>query len=78
LYQPDHYAWRIDQARKMKADLLKEDIPVIVDRMDNPVWCTYGPAPNSAYLIGTDGTIIEKQGWYNPELMGEAIKNHLQ
>lgn len=61
----------------MKEALLTQDITVIVDRMDNPVWCTYGPAPNSAYLIDTDGTVIEKQGWYNPALMGLAIENYL-
>lgn len=82
LYQPDHYERRIDQARKMKDDLITESIPVIVDRMDNPVWCTYGPAPNIAYLIGTDGTVIEKQGWYNrpaldPSKMETAIKTYL-
>ena len=77
LYQPDHYEWRLDQAQKMKAALLSVDIPVLVDEMDNPVWCTYGPAPNNAYLIDTDGTVIEKQGWFDPGLMRTAINNLL-
>ena len=53
-------------------------VPVLVDEMDNPVWCTYGPAPNNAYLIGTDGTVVEKQGWYKPLLMEKAILDYLE
>jgi hypothetical protein len=45
--------------------------------MDNPLWCTYGPAPNIAYLIGTNGIIAEKQGWYQPQLMEAAIGKYL-
>jgi hypothetical protein len=52
-------------------------VPVLIDEFDNPVWCTYGPAPNIAYLIDRDGIIIEKQGWYQPELMEKAIEMHL-
>ncbi len=54
------------------------NVPVLVDEMDNAVWCTYGRAPNGAYLIGTDGTIVEKQSWFDPELMEEAIINYLE
>ena len=52
-------------------------VSVLVDEMDNPLWCTYGPAPNNAYLIGTDGTIIAKQGWYQPDEMESAILAYL-
>lgn len=52
-------------------------VPVLVDEMDNPLWCTYGPAPNIAYLIGTDGKIVTKQDWYNPEEMESAILAYL-
>ena len=82
LLQPNNFKARIDQAIKMKHDLIGSDIPVLVDRMDNPVWCTYGPAPNNAYFIGTDGVVIEKLGWYNrPEgnwiKMDTAIRAYL-
>jgi hypothetical protein len=52
-------------------------IPVLIDEMDNPLWCTYGPAPNIAYLIDSDGKIIGKQGWYDPQLMKVAIEEYL-
>jgi hypothetical protein len=78
LYQPDHYAWRVDQAKKMRGALISEEsIPVLVDEMDNPLWCTYGPLPNGAYLIGTDGTVIEKEGWFKKSDMETAIKDYL-
>lgn len=53
------------------------NVPVLVDEIDNPLWCTYGPAPNIAYLIGTDGTVIAKQGWYDPAKMETAILAYL-
>jgi hypothetical protein len=52
-------------------------MPILIDEIDNPIWCTYGPAPDIAYLIGTDGVIVEKQGWYEPRLMEEAILEYL-
>ena len=27
----------------------------------NPVWCTYGTAPNPTYVIGRDGTVVLAQ-----------------
>lgn len=49
------------------------NVIVLVDEMDNPIWCTYGQAPNIAYLIRTDGRILVKQDWYNPNKMEEFI-----
>ena len=39
----------------------------------NPVWCTYGPAPNAAYLIGQDGVIHAAQTWLDIPTMEDAI-----
>jgi hypothetical protein len=50
----------------------------LVDEMDNPVWCTYGPAPNIAYLVGTEGRIIIKQPWYDPKEMEKALIDYLK
>lgn len=76
LLQPTTYEERVTQAAQM-ADQLGITVPVLIDEMDNPAWCTYGPAPNIAYLIGDDGRIVEKQGWYEPELMRTAIETYL-
>lgn len=56
---------------------LKITVPVLIDGVDNALWCTYGPAPNIAYLIDRDGAVVEKQGWYNPPMMEDAIKKIL-
>lgn len=72
IYEPQTYQERLELAIKT-IDAEGITVPVLVDEMDNPLWCTYGPAPNIAYLIGTDGKIVIKQGWYNPEEMESAI-----
>jgi len=75
--QPLTYEERVELARKTAVEA-SINIPLLVDEIDNPVWCTYGPAPNIAYLIGTDGRIIAKQGWYDPKLMEQAITIYLE
>ena len=72
LSQPTTYDERVAQATQMVQEL-GITTPVLIDEIDNPVWCTYGPAPNTAYLIGTDGKILEKQHWYQPQQMEAAI-----
>ena len=72
IYEPRTYEERVELARSTVA-AEGITVPVLVDEMDNPLWCTYGPAPDIAYLIGTDGKIVEKQGWYDPEQMESAI-----
>ena len=54
------------------------DATVLVDEIDNPVWCTYGPAPNIAYLIGEDGKIVAKQGWFDGIQMEANIQAYLE
>ena len=76
LTQPSTYPERVAQSTQMVQEL-GITIPVLIDEMDNPVWCTYGPAPNIAYLIGTDGRIVAKQSWYEPQLMQSAIEAYL-
>jgi len=75
--QPLTYEERAELARKTAVEA-GINVPLLVDEIDNPVWCTYGPAPNIAYLIGTDGKIIAKQGWYTPKLMEQAITSYLE
>ena len=70
------YEERVEHARKTKMEA-GINILILVDEMDNPVWSTYGPAPNISYLIGTDGKIIVKQGWYDPKLMEQEIGRYL-
>ncbi len=77
LGQPETYEERVSQATQMAREL-GITVPVLIDEMDNPVWCTYGPAPNAAYFIGTNGEVIVKQGWYEPKPMRTQISVYLE
>jgi hypothetical protein len=76
LFQPRTYKERVAQARSMMRQL-GVTTPVLIDEMDNPVWVTYGKMPNCAYLIGQNGTVIERESWYQPAQLESAIKTHL-
>lgn len=52
-------------------------MPVLVDEMDNPLWCTYGRQPNNAFLIGMDGRIIVRQDWNDAHRLELAIRDYL-
>jgi hypothetical protein len=43
----------------------------------NPVWCTYGPSPNSAYLIRQDGIIEVAQEWAFTDSLEAAVLRFL-
>ena len=65
--QPLVYDDRVAAAQDTE-DLLEGNQLVLVDdltpgQQNNPVWCTYGPCPNCAYLIGQDGVIVTVQTW---------------
>lgn len=53
-------------------------MPVLVDEIDNPLWCSYGRMPNNAYLIGMDGRVVLRQQWNNPAEMEAAIQRYLE
>jgi hypothetical protein len=74
--QPQLYAERVAIAAKMITDT-KTIMPVLVDEIDNPVWCTYGRLANSAFLIGRDGHIVTRQDWSDAGNLERAIKNYL-
>ena len=44
----------------------------------NPVWCTYGPAPNAAFLIGQNGIVEVQQDWLDVDAMRTAIDTLLE
>jgi hypothetical protein len=75
--QPETYEERVNQAINCKWGL-GITIPMVIDDVDNAVWCTYGPASNIAYLIGTDGIVIEKQPYYIPEEMEAVVLEYVQ
>lgn len=56
-------------ARKHMADTMSYwatlNAQVLLDGPCNPWWSTFGPAPNNAYLIDTNGQIFAKHGWFH-------------
>lgn len=55
--------------RKMMVDTLTYwgtcNAPIFMDGPCNEWWSTFGPAPNNAYLIDTNGLIVAKHGWFH-------------
>lgn len=50
---------------------------ILVDELNNPVWQIYGQVPNLAYLIGSNGEVLEAQAQYDVRTMDDAIRSHL-
>ena len=61
--------------------LLEGDKVFLFDELSaehpDPVRCTYGPAPNSTFLIGQDGTIHTSRPWLGIEAMENEIRSLL-
>jgi hypothetical protein len=67
--QPLTYDGRVTLARIMLNSIGSKQMLLVDDlrprQLDNPVWCTYGPCPNCAYLIRQDGIVEKSQTWVN-------------
>jgi hypothetical protein len=71
------YSERVAYATGIEPLLMGTQI-VLVDELtplprNNPVWTTYGPIPNGAYLIGMDGKIEAAQVWQDVGALESAI-----
>lgn len=77
IQQPLTYAERQAVALQFEERLEGDQLLLIDDMvpqaLNNPVWCTYGPAPNSAYLIRQDGILDTVQTWLDVDDMRSAI-----
>jgi thyroxine 5-deiodinase len=59
-------------AKKAK-ESLKMTVPILLDGVGNDAAIAYGAGPNSAVVIGRDGTIVAKQQWFDPYGIRRAI-----
>lgn len=82
LHQPRNYSSRVAAARDVDKGVSKlhGNFTVLVDDLaphnasgNDPVWCTWGPAPNAAWLVRSNGTVALAQTWFNADGMAEAI-----
>jgi hypothetical protein len=61
--QPDTYGKRLELIDSLEANY--SIVPeILVDGPCNQWWQNFGPAPNNAYLIDTNGIVRAKQGWF--------------
>ena len=75
------YEDRVEMASTTNA-MLEGSQLMLVDELaplarTNPMWCAYGPAANSAFLVGQDGRILEAHDWLDIAEMKSAIDNLL-
>ena len=69
--QPVRFAQRVENAKNVStegvfdavvADLLT---PRTTTKGNNVLWCEWGPAPNAAWLIARNGTVVLAQTWFD-------------
>lgn len=80
--QPTTYGERVEVARGINV-LLAGDQLLLIDELSpgfsvDVVWCTYGTAPNSAFLIRQDGIVEVVQLWLNTGTMEQAIRELIE
>ena len=62
--QPDTYGQRKEIIDSLLAHYTI-NVPILIDGPCNNWWLNYGPSPNNAYLINTNGVVVDKNPWYN-------------
>lgn len=70
--QPTDYEERVALAQRLIDDR-GEGLQIVVDGMDNAIWEAYGKRPNSGFIIGEDGTVIDKQFWIDAQRMSAML-----
>lgn len=76
--QPKTYDLRLSPARGLNVGtqlILVDDLTP--GDLNNPVWCTYGPAQNAAFLIAQDGTVVAAHRWFGVDSMALSIQELL-
>jgi hypothetical protein len=70
------------EGRKLLAeefkDVLRVEVPIVVDGMGNDAWKALGGGPNMGLLIGRDGKVAVKQAWFVGEKMDRSIAEYLE
>ena len=79
--QPYTWEGRRHLARRILSKMDSQPI-MLIDELDpdglvNPVWCTYGTAPNAAYVIAQDGRITLAQLWANSDALYQELLEQL-
>lgn len=74
--QPRSLNERLQLAKRFR-DRLHVTMPVYVDAMTNAVWRQLGGGPNMGVLIGQNGVVTLRQGWFDAPSMQKAAEAFL-
>jgi len=73
--QPKTFALKMSHARRLR-ELHEFEFEVAVDDLDGSLHRALSPKPNSAYVLGTDATILFRAHWANDtKALAEALDN---
>jgi hypothetical protein len=75
--QPRTVQERVELAHRMRQRFRLSSF-TLIDTLDNRAWQAFGGAPNVAILVGCDGKIALKQGWFEATEMEHAITGLLK
>ncbi len=67
---------RTDHAKKSK-EQLEIVLPMVVDSFDNAVWQAYGRAPSPAFVLDSQGQVVESMVWIDPKRIRRALNKLL-
>lgn len=64
---------KLNNAKQVKT-LYGDNRTILVDDIDGGFHMTYGPLPNIIYIIDTDGTVLYRGDWNNPEKIPRILE----
>jgi hypothetical protein len=81
LAQPRTFNGRLANANKVNRSSLHGNVSVLVDDLtpnnssdgNDPVWCTWGPAPNAGFFVLQNHTVALAQTWFSLPEMNASI-----
>ena len=62
---------------KLAAAELQIELPWIIDSMKNTMQKTYGLMPNSEFIVGPDGILIDSTEWADPDKLKEWLEKNI-
>ncbi len=75
--QPKTLDDRVELAAEFKR-LLRINVPIYVDNVQDEAWKGLGAAPNLALLVDREGLVVSRSGWFEGKKSQEAIEKYLQ
>ena len=70
--QPGTFEARRTLALRVR-DELEVPLPILIDGMDDASRALFGDLPSPAFVIGRDGSIVDKLPWADPEAIAKSL-----